>query len=286
MEKGSGLCAPQGTTTCYPGQHKDAAPDGSDAGDGGSDAEAGAAAPPSMLCHNGFCLTLPESIRKNLVLLLWPSNLPPMGSPVSVWADQSGQGNDARALYPTAPPHVIANGVQLDPNQLGSGLVVGNSPSLDFGSGDFAVVVVGGLASSTARVSLFRKSDGTRTDSRQISIDWVLSSATTGRPQGTVDDTQVLSGMDTVQPAVNAYTLWRAMDHLELRLNEAVLGKADLPSPGLSTSNSEDVYLGVTNYFGSPADTLETVIAIRGTVGSSDLGVLEVFLKEVFTTSL
>src|SRR5947199_8300618 len=35
MERGSGLCAPHGTMTCYPGQPKDAAPDGSNAGDAG-----------------------------------------------------------------------------------------------------------------------------------------------------------------------------------------------------------------------------------------------------------
>ena len=105
--------------------------------------------PPEVLCHNGNCLPLPAEVRANMVLLLWPSNLPAVGSPVDVWPDQSGQGNDAHALYPTALPHVIPNGVQLDASQRGSGFVVFNSPSLDFGSGDFAVIVVAGLSSST-----------------------------------------------------------------------------------------------------------------------------------------
>ena len=108
VEPGSaGLCAPPNTKTCHPTQHTDAATDVPETHEAGIDAEAGAPIPPSMLCHNGSCLTLPDSIRKNLVLLLWPSNLPSVGSPVSVWADQSGQGNDAHALYPTTPPHVI-----------------------------------------------------------------------------------------------------------------------------------------------------------------------------------
>ncbi|MES1206938.1 MAG: hypothetical protein ABUS79_13460 [Pseudomonadota bacterium] len=281
VEQGAGLCAPPGTTTCHPQQHLDAATDRADAGEAGLEAEAGAAGPPLMLCHNGSCLTLPETIRKNLVLLLWPSNLPALGSPVSVWADQSGQGNDAHALYPTAPPHVIPNGVQLDSTQLGSGFVVANSPSLDFGPGDFAVIVAAGLSSSASPVSFFRKSDGARTNSRQISIDWVLSTSIAGQPQGAVNDTLIFTTANIAQPSVGAYTLQRATNHVELHLNGAVLGSSDLPAGG-STTNAADAFVGVRNMFGSPADSIEAVIAIRGSVGSSDLNAVESFLKTLF----
>ncbi len=255
---------------------------------GGTDAEAGMSGPPSMLCHNGKCLTLPEDVRSNLVLLLWPSNLPAVGSPVSVWADQSGQANDAHALSTTARPQVIPDGVQLDSTQSGAGFVVANSPSLDFGSGDFAVIVVAGLSSSTTPRTFFRKSDSARTNSQQISIDWVLSStssALTGRPQGVVDDTTVLATMDVSQPSVEAYTLYRSANNLELRLNEAVLGTGDLPIPGLSTTNPEDLYLGVSGMFGSPVDSIEAVVAIHGSIGSTELTRLEVFLRTVFMQS-
>src|SRR5262245_25285668 len=183
------LCAPRETKSCLApkedaGTGTDGGNDGADAMDGGSDGTdamgGGDGGPPTVLCHNGNCLTLPEAVRANLVLLLWPSNLPAVGSTVSVWPDQSGQGNDAHALYPNHLPHVIANGVQLDSSQRGSGFVVGNSPSLDFASSDFAVIVVAGLSSGTARVSFFRKSDGAR-PSRQISIDWVLSASNAGQ---------------------------------------------------------------------------------------------------------
>ena len=265
---------------------KDATADRMDAGS--TDAEAGMSGPPSMLCHNGSCLSLPEDVRSNLVLLLWPSNLPTVGSPVSVWADQSGQANDAHALFPTALPHVIADGVQLDPTTLGSGFVVANSSSLDFGAGDFAVIVVAGLSSSTTPLSFFKKSDGARTNSQQISIDWVLSatsSSLTGRPQGVVDDTTVLAATDVSQPSVGAYTLYRSTDSLELRLNETLFGSANLPMPGLSTTNPEDLYLGVNGMFGSPVDSLEAVVAIRGSIGSTELTQIEVFLRTVFMRS-
>ena len=143
-------------------------------------------------------------------------------------------------LYPTAPPHVIADGVQLDPNQLGSGFVVGNSPSLDFGSGDFAVIVVGGLSSGATPVTFFRKSDGARTNSRQISIDWVLSSSAAGQPEGAVDDTVVSTDWTSRSPRSAPTPSSELTDHVELHLNGTVLGSADLPTPGASTSNAAD----------------------------------------------
>jgi hypothetical protein len=278
-----GLCTSMPNQMCPSLQNHDAGTEAKDAG--GTDAEAGTSGPPSMLCHNGTCLPLPEDVRSNLVLLLWPSNLPAVGSPVSVWADQSGQANDAHALYPSALPQVIPNGVRLDSTQLGSGFVVANSPSLDFGSGDFAVIVVAGLSSSNTPLSFFKKSDGARTNSRQISIDWVLSSALTGHPQGVVGDTTVPASTDVSQPSVEAYALYRSTDHLELHLNETLLGAADLPTPGLSTTNPEDLYLGVSGILASPVDSIEAVVAIRGSIGSTELDLLEGFMRDVFVTS-
>ena len=290
---GRGFCAQEGTTC--PGPQTDAGADASamdgggddgsdamDGGDGGDGPDGETSGPPEVLCHNQRCLTLPPEVRAHLVLLLWPSNLPTVGSPVSVWPDQSGHGNHASAIYPSALPHVIPNGVQLDPNRLGSGFRVVNSPSVDFGAGDFAVLVVAGLSSGAIPVTFFRKWDGARENSRRISIEWVISPPSAGRPQGAVNDTPVATGMDTTQPSVRAYTLRRTIDHLDLHLNEAVIGSDDLPTAGASTSNARDIFIGVGDTFGAPADSLEAVIAIRGSIRSADLTDLQVFLRTVF----
>lgn len=252
---------------------------------GSPDADAGPPLPPGMLCHNGACFTLPDAVRANLVLLLWPSNLPPVGSAVSVWKDQSGQGNDAYALDPSALPKVIPDGVHLDPSQFGTGFVVLDSSTLDFASGDFALVVVAGLSSATTPLSLARKSDVARTNSRKISIDWILSSgdaAITGRPEGAVDDTLLPANSDVPHPAVADYTLYRSTDHVELHMNSTVLASADLPTPGLSTTNTADLYIGVSGTLGPPADSIEAVIAIRGAINSTLLTQLELFLNDAF----
>lgn len=275
-----GLCASDSVLAC---NFPDAGVSQMDAAT--SDADAGTPLPPDTLCHDGTCLHLPDAVRDNLVLLLWPSNLPPAGSPVSVWADQSGHGNDARALDPAALPHVIADGVQLQSAEMGAGFVVVNSPSLDFGSEDFALVAVAGLSSADRPLSIAKKSDGARTNSRQVSLDWVLSSATTGRPQAAVDDTQIVSAADVAQPSVAVYTLYRSADHVELHLNGTVIGSADLPVPGLTTTNAADLYIGVANTFGYPADAIGAVAAVRGPVSSTALSDLELYLVSVFRRS-
>jgi hypothetical protein len=300
-EKDYGRCAEPGTTVC-PSPNHDAGPDSdaidssdaidrSEVGDpiDGSDADTDTF-PPKVLCHNGTCLNLPEAIRTNLVLLLWPSNLPPVGSTVAVWPDQSGNGNHAEALYPrdpTALPEVIPNGVHLNANRPGGGFVVVNKPSLDFGSGDFVIIVVAGPSSSVTPVTFFRKSDGAHENPREIFLDWVSSSSSTGQPRGSVNGTSVVpSGAIPQFPqlSVAAYTLQRSIDHLELSRNGAVIGSRDLAPAGASTSNAADIYLGVTGFVGTPADSIAAVFAIRGSVGSSDLDQLDRFLLTLFAT--
>lgn len=242
--------------------------------DGGTDAGA-----PAMLAHNGHTFSLPPDIRDNLVLLLWPDNLPAgIGTAVPVWLDQSGHGNDAQANYPTAaPPRVIADGVQLDPTQYGSGFVVADSPSLDLGSGDFAVIVVAGLAPKSVNVTLFSKSDAVPTGGRSVVIRYSPLSASTGVPQGIVDDTQIVSDSQVTEPSVNVYGLRRVGDHVDLRLNGGVLKGADLPA-GTSTTSSENLYLGTANLGTFSVDSIEAVIVVRGPTTNMDLDSLESFL--------
>ena len=89
--------------------------------------------------------------------------------------------------------------------------------------------------------------------------------------------------MDTLQPSVGAYALYRVAGHLELHLNGTVLANTDLSDPNQSTSNSEDVYVGVNDINGLPADSIEAVIAIRGSIDSMLLNQLERFLSMAFS---
>jgi hypothetical protein len=274
----SGRCISPETTTCFPPDAgtdtTDAGPDSSEPMEAGTDGDGG---PPSVLCHNNSCFTLPDAVRTNLVLLLWPSNLPAVDSTVSVWRDQSGQRNDANALDPFGLPHVISNGVHLDPTRAGSGFEIADSPSLDLASGDFAVIVVAGLASNTDDIGLFSKSDGARGNYRRIAIRWGLSSPSTGQPVGYVDDLQLVAPYNTTQPSIGIYGVHRHGDHVELRLNGAVLISDDVPA-GSSTTNSQKIFLGTGSEVSPVADSIEAVIVVKGAISSTDLEKLEAFL--------
>jgi hypothetical protein len=279
LNRGIGLCATH-DTVCPPLSDSGVIPTDSGAQDA---SDAGSSQPPTMLCHNSTCFTLPDSIRSNLVLLLWPSNLPPAGSTVPLWADQSGKANDAHALDPGAMPTVIPDGVHVDSSRLGTGFVVPDSPSLDFGSGDFALIGVAGISSAMTPTSIVRKSDGARANSRQISIDFALSGSSTAltlQLQGVINDTTI-PAVGVHQPSVAAYTLSRSADHVELHRNGTVFGSADLPA-GISTTNTASLYVGVGGPVGSSTDSLEAVIAVRGPVDSIVLNQLESFLYTVF----
>lgn len=281
---GTGLCAAPGTLCEGPVSDSGVGTSDSGTHDAGDAGDAGPSQAPAMLCHNGSCFTLPDAVRANVVLLLWPSNLPAVGSTVSLWADQSGRANDAHALAPSAPPTVIPDGVHLDSSQTGTGFVVADSPSLDFAAGDFALVAVVGLSSETTPVTIARKADGARTNSRQISIDWMRMTTDAGFIggfQGSIDDTTIEATNDVPQPSVTTYTLYRSAAHAELHVNGAVFGSADLPA-ATSTTNAAPLYIGANGLFGSPADSIEAVIAVRGPIESTVLNQLELFLRDVF----
>jgi len=276
-----GLCTPEGTKcldTTDAGPDATDATDAMDAGDAGTDRPV---EPPQVLCRGGGdannCLTLPESVRSNLVLLLWPSNLSTVvGSPVNVWPDQSGKGNDAHAF--DVPAHVVADGVQLDRTQMGSRFEVADNASLDLGSGDFAIFMVAGLVSNNQPVILFLKSDAAPANPRQVALAFEPENGGPGVPIGVVNDVPTLiSNRVPPQPSVAVYSLRRRGDHAELRLNTEVVASADLPA-GTSTTNSEDILIGSVP-FGYVADSISAVIIVKGPAATNDLDNLESFLR-------
>src|SRR5439155_23325101 len=88
------------------GEDGDGGPPDGEPLEGGSDGDSGppgpcpnpTRTPPAQMCPNGHCLDLSQlsvAARSGLVLWLDTSNLGSIGSEVSVWCDQSGNGNDA-----------------------------------------------------------------------------------------------------------------------------------------------------------------------------------------------
>lgn len=279
-------CVPSATSPDYfcaapPAAMCDSPGRGNDAS--APDKDPNASGPPQKICHRGNCLTLPDTIRSNLVLLLWPSNLPALGSPVSVWPDLSGTGNDAHAVNPAMPPTVTKDGVKLATNEQGVGFVVTNSASLDLGAGDFVVLGVAGAATTTPG-TILAKSDASRTNPRRVVLERAFSETSNGiRTQARVNETTITAVEDVAASSANIYSLRRTGTYLDLRANGVVIGKSTLATADQSTSNAEDIFIGVASPFAPTGiDTLQAVFIVRGPVDSTTLGDMEQFLRQMF----
>ena len=239
---------------------------------------------PRILSYHGMDLTLPEAIRSQLVLLLWPSSLPPVDAPVARWLDQSGHNNDAIANRDDSLPHVIdSGGVRFSPT-FGAGFQIPDDPTLAFKADDLAVIVVAGVA-TIMPVTIFRKSDRNAAMPRQVSLDWAfVPDVDAPRAQATFNATSVLSSLVMVPPVVAVYTMWRHAGHLELRVNGTVFGSADLPGEQDSVENSESVFIGMNSETGTPIDTVGAVVVVRGRIDVGDLVMVETFASQVFAT--
>lgn len=237
--------------------------------------------PTDMVCHNGSCVSFSDATRANLILLLWPSTLPALGSPVPIWLDLSGKGNDAYALDPSALPTVIEDGVRLAADSPGGGFRVANNSSVDFAAEDFVVLVVAGVETSMPS-TFFAKADGDRVNPRRITLDWSIFAPTgTTRPEARVNSTTVTAGSEIVLP-VNVYAVRRTSGHVELRVNGAVWGSADLDDAQESTTNAQDIFIGVPSEDAFSVNTLQAVLALRGTFSNSDLEDIEMELRNAF----
>ena len=233
-----------------------------------------------MLCHNGSCLTLPRGGPREPgppALAVEPPHrrLPGLrlGRPVG-----PGQRR-ARALSDRPPPrHPQRRPARLQPT---GQRVFRPQQSL------------AGLRlwrfrdhrrrrarhPATTRVSFFRKSDGARENSRQISLDWVLLVSRPRVDHRAPSTTRsIATDMDTrstvrggLHPSAGDRP-YRASTSTEpssavLTFQPRAFRRA---TRQMSTWVSADL-------LGSPADSIEAVIAIRGSIDASDLNQLESF---------
>lgn len=267
--------------------------DGSDGGDGGDvpDSDSGnchtkAVEPPVMVSQNGKTLVLSQLLRDKLVLWLDPSNLGPVGSPVSIWCDQSGKLNDALALSDDDPPRVTeGGGVSLAYLKLSAGLFVAHSETLNFGNGEFLVLVVSGFSHPEVGKTFFKKSNDDLTFPKQVVMDWVNYVPEGRRFTGRINETFAFANMGTAPGVERLYGLRRLGETLQVRVNGVLLNPSGttLVTPGASTDNDGGLYLGVDNdYDNNPVDTLRAVIVVRGHLEESEVGDLEAYLISAF----
>ena len=181
-DRSDGLCAPPGTTTCPLRASRTPAPmptrwmraattaptrwmavsDGADGADAGPRSPGGAL-PQRKLLHppTGG----PREPGPPALAVEPPGRRfagPRLARPV-----RPGQRR-ARRSIPTPSPTSSPTASSSTPARWAAGFYVVNSPSLDFGSGDFAVIVVAGLSSSTTSGVVVPKVGRCRENSRRV----------------------------------------------------------------------------------------------------------------------
>jgi hypothetical protein len=120
-----------------------------------------------------------------------------------------------------------------------------------------------------------------------VVLERAFSAASEGvRPQGRVNDATITAVADVAVSLANTYALRRSGAHLELRVNGVVLGSSDLSPADQSTSNAEDILLGVVSQSAPTGiDTIQAVFLVRGSVGSTALEPVEQYLQQTFPTT-
>jgi hypothetical protein len=231
-----------------------------------------------------MCLTLPEAVRSGLALWLDPSNLGPVGSHVSTWCDQSGNMNDALAINPDALPQVSLAGLTLAYGMSNAAFLVHNNSTIDLGAGDFLILVVAGITHVTEGHGLFNKSNGDFVFPKGVTLDWEINGVNDFRVTGQINETVTASTIGTAPGPERLYGLRRVSDHVELRINDQIVNTATaLATPGASTLNAADVYLGQYGDFDQASvDSLHAVVVVRGQLSSGDVAALETYLMQAF----
>lgn len=223
------------------------------------------------------------------------------------WADQSGNGNNARSI---GAPAVVSAALGGKPvvrfNGTSDYLIVADSPSLEFGTGDFLIAEVAQHTTPTdAGVGygfLFSKQDETHGPFPGPALIANTGSLTSGiEAQVSSGPGDVISGMTGYNTGTPFYvTMHRFavtsdagtdaafLATLNLRIDGADAGAAtgaayaDNVSAGDGGAGSWPLYIGGNNQSQDVRGDIAEVIAIKGTVDDADLASLEAYLKSKY----
>lgn len=263
-DKGSpadGGTAPSGDASVTTDAAADAsASDGAIGSDASADADAAAWTPKQL---PGLSLWLDDTVG----VIKDPAN----AGRVKRWLDQSGQGNDAEGTggdgvtaLPAFDPAAVG-GKDAVTCDVQTYLTIADAPSLKFGTGDFAVVLV---SKATAPGSLFTKSS---TDlSLTVAADATLTLATFGAGAGTAQLAAIPTNKFTVIAARGA----------SLRLQVGAKNVTGAASTS-DVSNSAAAWSLCQSSI-SQKISLAEVIAVKGPLTDADLTKTVTYLNTKF----
>ncbi len=226
---------------------------------------------------------------------------------VSSWLDQSGNHNDALQKTANFEPTLVASGIHSLPTlhfvlttqggMYGNDMQIADSATLDWGTGDFVLEVVGDYNNALQTSTSANTFDGMGTFySKQVQSNGLGAGAalygnaitgnitpTTGF-SGWLDQTDHVAsqttGFNTGTPHV--FAVQRVGTTLSLRLDGAqtdmqTVGSVDL-DPSQNKPGARIGASGDANVYALDGDIAE-IIAVQGTITSGDLAGIETYLK-------
>jgi len=193
--------------------------------------------------------------------------------------------NDAFALSAGALPKVMpSGGLMLDYGVDGAGLVVPEYPTLDFGAGDFTILMVVGFNHGGIGKTFFLKQNNPPGDfPKQLVMEWLIATPPDFSFVGFVNETEFVSGKPTGAGVERVYGLRRIGDDVQLRVNGNIVNTGTLLTRGASTDSNGNIYLGSRGGLDfETVDTIRAAIMIGGSLTDQEVGALEAWLLAAF----
>ena len=209
------------------------------------------------------------------------------GALVVTWADQSGHKNDGAGVF--SQPTLVASAINGLPAvrfsaTAGTRIVVGDSPSLEWGTGDYLVAVVARFdnaptATSSAVGVFYQKLNGGGSavsfSGNQFDLNTLVPSAGLQMLEDTKND--LTSSTAWGDGVARLYVARRAGQTLEIRVNGSPIasvaenGSVDVSNPGAD--------VGIGSYATNSGENLDgdvaELVAVAGPMSAADLATLE-----------
>jgi hypothetical protein len=219
-----------------------------------------------------------------------------MNNFVSKWADQSGKGNDAQQPTGTRQPGVVANGINALPsihfnqgNQNGNVLIINDSATMQWGTGDFAVWVVARYNNATMNsfntALMFSKTAqgmGGFTGPFLVGNYFANNQIVAGLQGGISGNNVLQQGAAYNDAAPRAFGLRRTGTSIELRVNGAAVatvmqnGNVDVSTPTTPARIGAD---DTQAQFRRMNGDISEVIGCKGAISAQDLAGVDGYLK-------
>jgi len=209
------------------------------------------------------------------------------GNPISRWSDQSAAHNDAVQPSSGYQPILMSSsigglpGVRFDGNV--AFLSVADSPTLQWGTGDFVLVAVATFSNTNISQMLYQKVGQAPYDGPALYVNSQKPTQDTRATAQGSENVFATSNMNGLQGAPHLFTARRFGSTLEVRVDGTSEGQTSISSPVDVSAAGIPAMIGQNGYNPTPGfqalqGDIAEMIAAQGPLADADLHTLECHL--------